>query len=56
VGDAMDSAVPPFTGEKVIEDFASAWSEDPRIHIQGDKPVPLTVLGIAPHLEVSDNS
>jgi len=56
VGDAMDAAVPPFTGEKVIEDFAGAWSEDPRIHIQGDKPVPLTVLGIAPHLEVSDNT
>jgi hypothetical protein len=56
VGDAMDTAVPPFTGEKIIEDFASEWSEDPRIHIQGDKPVPLTVLGIAPHLEVSDNT
>lgn len=56
VGDAMDTAVPPFTGEKIIEDFASEWSEDPRIHIQGDKPVPLTVLGIAPHIEVSDNT
>lgn len=56
VGDAMDSAVPPFTGEKVIEDFASEWAQDPRIHIQGDKPVPLTVLGIAPYLEVSDNT
>ncbi|MCK4868717.1 MAG: hypothetical protein KAT39_11750, partial [Alphaproteobacteria bacterium] len=56
VGDAMDTAVPPFTGEKIVEDFASEWSEDPRIHIQGDKPVPLTVLGIAPHLEVSDNT
>ena len=56
VGDAMDTAVPPFTGEKIIEDFASEWSEDPRIHIQGDKPAPLTVLGIAPHLEVSDNT
>ena len=56
VGDPMDTAVPPFTGEKIVEDFASEWSEDPRIHIQGDKPVPLTVLGIAPHLEVSDNT
>ena len=56
VGDPMDTAVPPFTGEKIIEDFASEWSEDPRIHIQGDKPVPLTVLGMAPHLEVSDNT
>jgi hypothetical protein len=56
VGDAMDTAVPPFTGEKIVEDFASEWSEDPRVHIQGDKPVPLTVLGIAPHLEVSDNT
>ena len=56
VGDAMDTAVPPFTGEKIVEDFASEWSEDPRIHIQGDKPVPLTVLGMAPHLEVSDNT
>ncbi|MBE9559086.1 MAG: hypothetical protein IMF08_19665, partial [Proteobacteria bacterium] len=56
VGDAMDTAVPPFTGEKIIEAFASDWSEDPRIHIQGDSPAPLTVLGIAPHLEVSDNT
>jgi hypothetical protein len=56
VGDPMDAAVPPFTGEKIVEDFASEWSEDPRIHIQGDKPVPLTVLGLAPHLEVSDNT
>lgn len=56
VGDAMDTAVPPFTGEKIIEDFASEWAQDPRIHIQGDSPAPLTVLGIAPHLEVSDNT
>lgn len=56
VEDPMDTAVPPFTGEKIIEDFAGEWSEDPRIHIQGDKPVPLTVLGMAPYLEVSDNT
>ncbi|UCH75185.1 MAG: hypothetical protein JSU82_04895 [Rhodospirillales bacterium] len=56
VGDAMDAPVPLFTGEKIIADFPGEWETDPRIVIQSDAPLPMTVLAIVPHLETSDGA
>ncbi len=47
VGDAMDNAVPLFTGEEFYE-FPGDWEPDPRILIQHDDPAPFTLLAAAP--------
>jgi len=55
VGDPMDTPVPLFTGEKVVEDFPGDWETDPRIVIKSDSPLPMTVLAIVPRVETNDN-
>ena len=51
--DAMDSAVPLFTGEYQI-DIDGDWESDPRIIIEGDAPAPFTLLAIAPEMKTND--
>lgn len=53
VADAMDTAVPLFTGEVVV-DFDGDWETDPRIVIEGVAPVPVTYLAIAPRVTVNE--
>ncbi|MFT5440055.1 MAG: hypothetical protein ACI9MJ_001922 [Alphaproteobacteria bacterium] len=52
VGDAMDGAVPLFTGEKFIE-FDGDFATDTRVVIQGDDPVPFTLLAVAPEIKTN---
>lgn len=51
-GDAMDSAVPFFSGEKYIE-LDGDYTTDSRIIIQGSDPVPFTLLAVAPVLKTN---
>ena len=53
VGDAVDEAVPLFTGEKkrVIE---GGWETDPRICMEGIGPGPFVCLAIAPEMMTND--
>ncbi len=53
VEDPMDTAVPLFTGETRIE-FSGDFVKDPRIFITGDKPLPFTLLGMAPEMYTED--
>lgn len=53
VGDAMDTATPLFTGEKLIE-FDGDFERDARIVIEGDEPSPFTILALAPELKTED--
>jgi hypothetical protein len=52
-GDAMDSAVPLFSGEKFVE-FEGDWARDPRIVFRGDAPLPFTLLALTPEVAVND--
>jgi hypothetical protein len=51
-GDAMDAAVPFFTGEKYVE-FDADYRTDARVMIQGDDPVPFTLLAVAPVMKTN---
>lgn len=53
VGDAMDSAVPLFSGEYRVA-FPGDYDRDPRLVIQGEAPLPFTLLAIAPELQTRD--
>lgn len=53
VGDLMDTAVPLFTGEKVIP-FPGGHGRDERIHLEGDSPEPWTLLALAPEMQTMD--
>lgn len=53
VGDAMDSAVPLFSGEYRVT-FPGDYDRDPRLVIQGEAPLPFTLLAIAPELQTRD--
>ena len=53
VSDAMDTAVPLFTGEKATETDHD-WGTDPRILIEGAEPVPFTCLGMVPEITTQD--
>ncbi len=53
VGDAMDSAVPLFSGEVRVA-FPGDYERDPRLVIQGEAPLPFTLLAIAPELQTRD--
>lgn len=48
--DFMDQPVPLFTGEFEHE-FLGDHETDPRIRIEGEDPVPFTLLAVAPRLE-----
>ncbi len=53
VGDAMDGAVPLFSGEYRVT-FPGDYDRDPRLVIQGEAPLPFTLLAIAPELQTRD--
>lgn len=46
-----DAAVPLFTGE-VTPSTEGSYSRDARIYIEGDAPLPFTLLGLAPQMEI----
>jgi hypothetical protein len=46
-----DDAVPLFTGE-ITPSTEGAYSRDARIYIEGDTPLPFTLLGLAPQMEI----
>lgn len=54
VEDLTDTAVPFFTGERIIDDFISHLSTDPRVFIEIAKPVPATVLAMTVHVNTND--
>lgn len=53
VGDAMDTAVPLFTGERFVS-FEGDFERDARIVISGDTPLPFTLLAAAPELKTNE--
>lgn len=53
VADEVDEAVPYFTGE-VFKELDGDWAVDPRIYIESDKPVPFTLLALAPRQSVNE--
>jgi hypothetical protein len=53
VGDAMDTAVPLKTIEKVVE-LEGDWQTDPRIYLEDDGPAPFTLLATVPKLKTND--
>ena len=48
---AMDTAVPLFTGEKTIH-FQSEWAHNAQVCIVQDEPLPMTLLAIMPEIKV----
>ena len=53
VGDAMDTAVPLFSGEYHLE-FDGDYGRDVRICIEGDAPAPFTLIALAPELKTNE--
>lgn len=53
VGDAMDTAVPLFTGEYFSE-FDDDWKSDSRIFIVSDDPCPFMLAAMAPEVDKKD--
>ncbi|MGF1593836.1 MAG: choice-of-anchor R domain-containing protein [Kiloniellaceae bacterium] len=53
VGDAMDQAVPLFTGE-LFASFDGDFERDARIVVSGSAPLPLTLLAAAPELKTNE--
>lgn len=52
VDDAMDTAIPLFSGEKYIE-FDADFATDTRVMIRGSTPTPFTLLAVAPNLKTN---
>lgn len=53
VDDAMDTAVPLFTGERFAE-IEGDWERDARLVVQGSEPAPFTLLALAPEMQTND--
>lgn len=53
VGNAMDTAVPLFSGEHFVS-FEGDFDRDARIVITGDAPLPFTLLAAAPELKTNE--
>jgi hypothetical protein len=51
----LSAAIPTFTGES-YKSLDTTWSTDPRLYIETDAPLPLTLLGLAPNIEGTDES
>lgn len=49
--DAMDKAVPLFTGEKTVH-FPSEWAHNSQVCVVQDDPLPMTILAILPEIKV----
>jgi hypothetical protein len=54
IDDAMDRAVPLYTGDKDVV-LPSDWDREGRICWRSTEPLPLTVLMIVPRAKVSDD-
>lgn len=54
VGDAMDTAAPLKTIEKIVE-LEGDWQTDPRIYLEDDGPAPFTLLATVPKLKTNDS-
>lgn len=52
VSDPMDSAAPLFTGEKFLE-FQGDWTQDARIIVESNDPVPFTLLALTPEVQLN---
>jgi hypothetical protein len=52
-GDAMDTAVPLFTGDVEVE-WDGEYSSDSTLLFRQDQPLPATVLALMPHVETED--
>ena len=52
VNDAMDTAVPLFTGEKFTE-FDGDYTTDSRVRVEGDDPAPFTLLAVSPRIKTN---
>lgn len=53
ISDAMDTAVPYFTGERFVE-FDDDWEMDARMVIESDTPAPFTLLALTPEISTRD--
>lgn len=53
VGDAMDTAIPLFTGDKFVAPPGN-WGTNGNITVRQDNPLPCTVLAIMPRVEGHD--
>ena len=49
--DAMDRAIPLFTGEKTIH-FPAEWEHNAQVCVVQDEPLPMTILAILPEIRV----
>jgi hypothetical protein len=52
---SLADAVPVFSGES-YKTLDATWSPDPRLYIETDAPLPLTIIGLAPNMEGTDES
>ncbi len=52
--DPMDTAIDPVTMDKRISGFPGDWGMEAIITIINDQPLPMTVLGLMPKVEISD--
>jgi hypothetical protein len=52
-GLAMDEAIPLFTGE-VIRNLDGSDRRDVRVYLEGDDPLPFTLLAIAPQMNAGE--
>jgi len=52
-GDAMDTAIPLFTGDVEIE-WDGGYSSDEHIFIRQDQPLPMTLEALMPQMSTQD--
>lgn len=52
ISDPMDAAAPYFTGERFVE-YPGDWTQDARIVIESDDPVPFGLLAMAPETQLN---
>jgi len=53
ISDLMDTAVPLFTGDK-RQTFPKGYTREPRVFLQQEQPLPMSVLAIIPRFDVQD--
>jgi hypothetical protein len=49
----MDQAVPPFTGDKMVE-WPGTYDFDGYIYVQQPQPLPMTLVAIMPQVVTQD--
>ena len=55
VADSMDTALPLFTGDFTTEFLGDIGESDGQVMVVQDQPLPLTICGIIPEMEVSNS-